>query len=133
MRIGSEKSTYCRLNSSLPRKRRVVRGAGSGCKPIVPLGGVALKSSCADLIRASTSLLRALEDMDGRDEPGQVENRGPISSFPGRKNSPDSPSEMRLHLARLLRFARHAPGHGVRSGKQSARAESPSDCATGSP
>src|ERR1700730_11091143 len=55
------------------------------------LRGIALKSSCADLIRASTPLFRALKDVDAhgtnrwaegpRAKPGQDENRGPISSF----------------------------------------------------
>src|SRR5260370_40315332 len=45
------------------------------------LGGINLKSSCADLIRASTSLLRALEGVDGRAKPGQDEVSRPISSL----------------------------------------------------
>jgi hypothetical protein len=42
--------------------------------------GTDLKSSCADLIRASTSLFRALEGVDGRDKPGQDEISGSICS-----------------------------------------------------
>jgi hypothetical protein len=38
-----------------------------------------LKSSCADLIRASPSLLEAPEGVDGRAKPGQDEMREPIS------------------------------------------------------
>jgi hypothetical protein len=38
-----------------------------------------LESSCADLIRASTSLFRAAEGVDGRVKPGQDETREPIS------------------------------------------------------
>ena len=42
--------------------------------------GTDLKSSCADLIRASTSLFRALEGVDGRDKLGQDEISGSICS-----------------------------------------------------
>jgi hypothetical protein len=38
-----------------------------------------LESSCADLIRASASLFRAAEGVDGRVKPGQDETREPIS------------------------------------------------------
>jgi hypothetical protein len=38
-----------------------------------------LESSCADLIRASTSLFRVAEGVDGRVKPGQDETREPIS------------------------------------------------------
>ena len=44
------------------------------------LTGINLKSSCADLIRASTSLFRTLEGVDGRDRPGQDEISGSICS-----------------------------------------------------
>src|SRR6266702_2090293 len=44
------------------------------------LTGIDLKSSCADLIRASTSLFRALEGVDGRAKPGQDEIGGSICS-----------------------------------------------------
>jgi len=37
-----------------------------------------MKSSCADLIRASTPFFRALEGVDGRDKPGQDETGGAI-------------------------------------------------------
>src|ERR1700674_4673583 len=39
------------------------------------------KSSCADLIRVSTPLIRLLEAVDGRAEPGQDEVIRPISSL----------------------------------------------------
>jgi hypothetical protein len=46
------------------------------------------KSSCADLIRASTPLFRLLEAVDGRAEPGQDEVIRPISSLIRPQNFP---------------------------------------------
>ena len=53
--------------------------------------GSNLKSSCADLIRVSTSLFRAREGVDGRDKPGQDENGGRFPPFPGHKIFPGQP------------------------------------------
>jgi hypothetical protein len=39
------------------------------------------KSSCADLIRASTPLFRALEGMDGGGKPGQDEPRADFFAY----------------------------------------------------
>ena len=54
--------------------------------------GTDLKSSCADLIRASTSLFRALEGVDGRDKPGQNEIAGRLALLCGRRIFPVSPA-----------------------------------------
>ena len=54
--------------------------------------GTDLKSSCADLIRASTSLFRALEGVDGRDKPGQNEIAGRLAPVCGRRIFPVSPA-----------------------------------------
>ena len=56
------------------------------------LTAINLSSSCADLIRASTSLFRALEGVDGRVKPGQDEIIGSIFRPPSARFYPDSPA-----------------------------------------
>ena len=53
------------------------------------------KSSCADLIRASTPLFRLLQGVDGRAKPGQDEVIRPISFLFGRKIFPGQPCRKR--------------------------------------
>ena len=55
------------------------------------LTAINLSSSCADLIRASTSLFRALEGVDGRDKPGQDEIAGRLAPLCGRRIFPGQP------------------------------------------
>ena len=91
-----------------------------GCPGKLPLQGqwvvishMIPKSSCADLIRASTPLFRLLEAVDGRDEPGQDEVIQPISSLVRPQNFPGQPCAPRERGGQ----ARRAWGARVSGGK----------------
>jgi hypothetical protein len=71
-----------RLSASGPRPLFGTRSrSAKGCPGKFSYKDYNQRSFCADLIRASTPLFRALEDVDGRDIPSQDETRGPISSL----------------------------------------------------
>ena len=82
--------------SSFPRTRESKAATPTGFGLI----GSTLKSSCADLIRASTSLFRALEGVAAhgtrpwaegpRVKPGQDEIFGSIFRYAAARSSPDS-------------------------------------------
>src|SRR6267378_232628 len=91
-----------------PNRRVRTRTHGGG-------GGVELRS----FPLSRSSLFRALEGLDGRDKPGQDENRGPISSLSRPQVFPDRWSSI-LGLA-LLSNALHRHREGDRLHNRSDR------------